>query len=935
MLELKNVKRIYQSKSGAVTALNGVSITFPQTGMVFITGKSGCGKTTLLNVIGGLDGIDDGEISLLGKPFKDFSTEEYDSYRNTFIGFVFQEYNLLNEYTVEKNIRIAMELQGQNCDENEFNELLSTVEITELKNRKPNELSGGQRQRVAIARALVKKPRIIIADEPTGALDSNTGIQVLDILKKLSKNKLIIVVSHDQEFAEKYADRIIRLVDGNITEDITFNENEIETNLKEKDDSLIIKDGATLSQTEKDIVADAIKNRKKLEIIEKLSYREKQPTGPVENFETKEPLNLKKSQMKFGSALSLGLKSLGVKPLRLIFTIFLSAIAFAVFGLFDTIANFSTANVINNQLKKSEAPTVMTSAKYVVNNALGDEYTIRLSDEKVKELEKSTGSSAKGIYHYSSNVSGSGTAQTIIEISTLFSNKGKNYYTNKIDGLIEFSKNEISSDGKISPFNYQIVEGKYPALDKHTGENPVAISTYLAESILYYLNGDTLQEQPVNNIHDLIDKEITVYNVKYKIVGLIDCGEIPEKYAPLINVTPSNSKYITLANDFSAFINSTASKCLFVPEGYREHLKSVNPDNKTVYYAGDSKWIVNNYESSLQANKYVYSVDDFSEDNILLFSGNYNSPLSLKDDEVIVHIKNFNEVFSAERKNLNGSERIILEGKLSNMQSKSTILSEKRNLLKECLSILNLEDGNGIKNIKVTKTENITDNKIVKDLKVVGVYLANDNVYSYRLMMNDNLMNDFNIYSEQGDFARLLFATSGNIFSSKKIAEYMCKTSGLSLNWYGNSVISTISQNEQTIRQSADLFLYASIVLALFSVFMFFNYVSTSVVNKRPTIGILRCLGSNGKNILTIFTIESIIMAIVNGLLATAFTAIGCIFVNMYINNVMNIGVAFAIFGIRQFIIICTVSLVTAIISSAFPIIKISKEKPVDLIRKP
>lgn len=933
MLELKNVKRVYQSKSGDVNALNGVSITFPQTGMVFITGKSGCGKTTLLNVIGGLDGIDDGEISLLGKPFKDFTAEEYDSYRNTFIGFVFQEYNLLNEYTVEKNIRIAMELQGQTCDEREFDELISTVEITELKNRKPNELSGGQRQRVAIARALVKKPRIIIADEPTGALDSNTGVQVLDILKKLSKDKLIIVVSHDQEFAEKYADRIIKLVDGNVTEDITFNENEIETNLKEKDDALIIKDGATLSQTEKDIVANAIKNRKKLEIIEKLSYREKQPTGTVENSKSNEPLSLKKSQMKFSSALSLGLKSLGVKPLRLIFTIFLSAIAFAVFGLFDTIANFSTANVINHQLKKSDAPTVMASAKYIVNDALGDAYTIRLSDEKVKDIEKETGYSIKGIYHYNSNVSGGATSQTISQISSLFSNKGKNFYTNKVDGFIEFNENEISSDGKLGNFKYKIVKGEYPKLSD--GENQVAISTYLADSILYYLNGEMLQEQEVVTTEDLIGKEITVYNVKYKIVGLIDCGNIPEKYLPLINVTPSNTKYITLANDFASFINSTASKCLFVPDGYREHIKSINTESQTVYYAGDSKWTINNYNSSLQANKYVYSVDDFSEDDILLFSGNYDTPLSLKDDEVIVHIKNFNEIFSAERKDLNNDQRRELENKLSNIQSKSTIVSEKKTLLKECFSILNLKDDGVIKNIKVTKTENITDNKIVKDLKVVGVYLANDNVYTYRLMMNDNLMNDFNIYSEQGDFARLLFSPKGNLFGSKKIAEYMCKTSGLSLNWYGNSVISTISQNEQTIRQSADLFLYASIVLALFSVFMFFNYISTSVINKRPTIGILRCLGSNGKNILTIFTIESIIMAIINGILATAFTALGCIFVNMYINNVMNIGVAFAIFGIRQFAIIFAISLVTAIISSVFPIIKISKEKPVDLIRKP
>ena len=207
MLELNNVKKIYKTKSGEVSALNGVSITFPSSGLIFISGKSGCGKTTMLNVIGGLDGIDEGEISLFGKPFSAFSQSDYDDYRNTFIGFVFQEYNLLNEFSVEKNIQLAMELQGGKLEDEELDAILKNMEIAELKDRKPSELSGGQRQRVAIARALVKQPKIIMADEPTGALDSNTGIQVLEILKKLSKDKLVIVVSHDQEFAEKYADR--------------------------------------------------------------------------------------------------------------------------------------------------------------------------------------------------------------------------------------------------------------------------------------------------------------------------------------------------------------------------------------------------------------------------------------------------------------------------------------------------------------------------------------------------------------------------------------------------------------------------------------------------------------------------------------------------------------------------------------------------------
>ncbi len=942
MLELKNVKKIYQTKSGNVTALNGVSMTFNQTGMVFITGKSGCGKTTLLNVIGGLDSFDEGEVSLFNKSFKHFNAQEYDSYRNTFIGFVFQEYNLLNEYTVEKNIAIAMELQGTVPNQSELDKLLLTVDIADLKHRKPSELSGGQRQRVAIARALVKSPKIIIADEPTGALDSNTGIQVFDILKKLSKEKLVIVVSHDTEFAEKYADRIIRLVDGNIVEDVTFSENEISENVREKEGGLIVKNGADLSEKEKGLLADAIKNKKKVEIIEKVTFREKAPTK--ENILPKptEPVNFKKSQMKLKSAFSLGLKSLGVKPLRLIFTIFLSAVAFAVFGMFDTIANFNTADVINNQLKQSNVPSIMASAKYIVNSEQGDEYTVRLSQDKIAEIEKQTGYVVKGIYYFDTNTNGSTyNEKTVQEISVMHTYRGKNYYTNKVNGMIEFTQEEISEDGRIGKFNYKIVEGKYPVMPENFNASSIynanceiAISTYLADSILYYLNGALLDEQPIEKREDLLDKSITVNSMPFKIVGLIDCGSIPEKYAPLMDSASNSSSYQTLSSDFNAYINSGAQKCLFMPQGYREWYKAKGNVLKTVFYSGDSSWSVKSGKNVSQASDYVYSINQCNYNNVISFIGDYDKDSSLKDDEVLIHPNNLTEVFYDECLE---SDRAAVKIHINQIIN-STDVAERKDNLNKVFELLGLSPNERVKTVTVTKRENNTDNIITKQLKVVGVYCGIESstyVQNYNLMMNDNLMSEFNIFSGQGDFARLMFSPSGSFFGTKRIAEYMCSTSGLALNWYSNTVINTISHNEKTIRQSADLFLYASIVLAVFSVFMFFNYISTSVVNKRSAIGILRCLGANGKNILSIFTIESIVMALVNAILATVITMVGCVLVNMYIMNVMYISVAFAIFGTRQVLLIFGVSLLTAVISSVFPIMKISKEKPVELIRKP
>ena len=226
MLEIKNLTKTYKPKKGVpVKALDGVSLKFPDKGMVFLLGKSGSGKSTLLNLLGGLDTYDGGEIIIKGVSSKTFKQKHFDSYRNTYIGFIFQEYNVLEEFSVGANIALSIELQGRKATDEEINSILRDVDLDGYGKRQPNELSGGQKQRVAIARALVKNPKIIMADEPTGALDSATGRQILDTLKKLSADKLVIIVSHDRDFAEKYADRIIELSDGRVINDITYTEN--------------------------------------------------------------------------------------------------------------------------------------------------------------------------------------------------------------------------------------------------------------------------------------------------------------------------------------------------------------------------------------------------------------------------------------------------------------------------------------------------------------------------------------------------------------------------------------------------------------------------------------------------------------------------------------------------------------------------------------
>lgn len=221
MLKLKNITKVYNSGNEKLKALDNVGITFRKSEFVSILGPSGCGKTTLLNIIGGLDRYTSGDLIINGKSTKYFKDRDWDSYRNYSVGFVFQNYNLIGHQTVLSNVELALTISGVSKKERKKRAIkaLEEVGLKRQINKKPNQLSGGQMQRVAIARALVNNPDIILADEPTGALDTKTSIQVMEILKNISKDKLVIMVTHNPDLAQKYSSRIIKILDGKIIDD--------------------------------------------------------------------------------------------------------------------------------------------------------------------------------------------------------------------------------------------------------------------------------------------------------------------------------------------------------------------------------------------------------------------------------------------------------------------------------------------------------------------------------------------------------------------------------------------------------------------------------------------------------------------------------------------------------------------------------------------
>ena len=232
MLKLKQIKKNYLSGENTVNALKDINVQFRENEFVSILGPSGCGKTTLLNIIGGLDRYTSGDLIINGKTTKEFKDSDWDTYRNHSIGFVFQSYNLIPHQTVLSNVELALTLSGVSKKERRKRaiQMLEKVGLGDQINKKPNQMSGGQMQRVAIARALINNPDILLADEPTGALDSTTSVQIMELLKEIAKDKLVIMVTHNPELAEKYSSRIIKLLDGEIIEDTNPYEGKQEEN---------------------------------------------------------------------------------------------------------------------------------------------------------------------------------------------------------------------------------------------------------------------------------------------------------------------------------------------------------------------------------------------------------------------------------------------------------------------------------------------------------------------------------------------------------------------------------------------------------------------------------------------------------------------------------------------------------------------------------
>ena len=388
MLELKNIVKKYNTGGSEVEVLKSVNIHFRENEFVSILGASGSGKTTLLNIIGGLDKYTSGDMALMGRSTKEFKDRDWDSYRNGTIGFVFQSYNLISHLSVIENVKLALSISGHSNSENheKAKKVLEDVGLAEHLYKKPNQLSGGQMQRVAIARALVTDPKIILADEPTGALDSKTSVQIMELIKEISKTKLVIMVTHNPEIAKKYSDRIVRVKDGEIQED-----------------------------TNPYITEESVDNG----------------------------FALKKTAMAFGSAIKSSFKNLLTKKFRTFMTVAASSIGIISIGLVLSISSGMDKYIQTMQNENLSSMPIMISANQV-NFGLSVDDDNSEKDSNASELVPK---SRRDVHRNLYSVDSLGNGETFI---SYIQNNAKDYYSTidfaegyKLQALTKNAKGDV------------------------------------------------------------------------------------------------------------------------------------------------------------------------------------------------------------------------------------------------------------------------------------------------------------------------------------------------------------------------------------------------------------------------------------------------------------------------------------------------------------
>lgn len=997
MLELKNIKKDYLSGENTVNALKGISLKFRRSEFVSILGPSGCGKTTMLNIIGGLDHYSEGDLIINGRSTKDYKDRDWDTYRNHSIGFVFQSYNLIPHQSVLQNVELALTLSGVSKSERRqrAKQALEEVGLGSQFHKKPSEMSGGQMQRVAIARALVNNPDIILADEPTGALDTETSVQVMEILKKIANDRLIIMVTHNPNLAERYSTRIIRMLDGELLED-------------------------SRPLTQEECRAEEDNDKKELEKANKA----------------------KRPSMSFRTAFTLSLKNLFTKKGRTILTSFAGSIGIIGISLVLAISQGLTGyidqvqeealssyplmiekqntdltslmeafmNVDSGESDHKKDAVYQKSAMYDIINALSNvevnendlkSFKAYIEEEKNKE-DGRLKDALKGVQYsydldmqiYTKNIDGN-----IIKSDTraLMQELVSDYMGMDISAMSSTMENSASGSmmgmgnmsvklwqellpGKNGEMindllknQYDVITGEWPSsydeivlvVDKNNELDDVTLYALGLESkeqmdaiMKASMDGTSLEADLAKWSYE------DICGMEFKTILNSDCYSYDEKSGLYFDMRETEAglqllydKGLTLkvsgiirpkedasATMLSGSVGYTRDLTKYVIEqaGKSEIIQkqkdNPNKDIITGLPFEDEKGVVSNEDKQAALLKHIDSLDEAGKAVM------YTSIKSVIGED---------ELAAMVQQNMQGMTRADMQGAISQALVQQMGMSEGdvteyittmgdeelteifSTILSEQMKMQYAEQVQGqLSSMSVAQLAGALDAEIAA-YSAEQCALYYDNVMEFSESTYEDNLKDMGSIDMDDPYTINLYASS---FENKEVIEDVIADYNKEVEDYSKiqytDYVGIMMSSVSTIINAITYILIAFVAISLIVSSIMIGVITLiSVQERTKEIGILRAIGASKKNVSSMFNAETIIIGFTSGLLGVLVTYLLCIPINAVIHALTDINNLNAFLPITAAIILILISMFLTLISGIIPSKSAAKKDPVVALR--
>jgi len=893
MLEILDIKKDYKLKDQTVNALKGVSICFRKSEFVSILGPSGCGKTTLLNIIGGLDRYTDGDLIIDGVSTKQFKDKDWDNYRNHRVGFVFQSYNLIPHQTVLQNVEIALTLSGVSRKERRRRaiEVLERVGLGDKLKTKPNQLSGGQMQRVAIARALVNDPEIILADEPTGALDSKTSVQVMDILKQVSKNRLVIMVTHNPELAEEYSSRIIKLKDGELLEDSK---------------------PYTTAQAKRDTA-----RRKEREILKKIAGKEPDKKGK------------KKTSMSFFTALALSFKNLLTKKARTL----LVALAGSI-GIIGIALVLALSSGFSGYINKVQEDTLSTYP--ITIEAKSVDFTTVIMEMFLG------GSNSNGGAH------GKDAVYPKDSISNVLDSVGNSLQSNdltKFKAYLETNYSALDNDVSAVQYTYNLnlefnTVATGTTLPVNVQPNSNAVTNMICKySVFFFEHKTNIRATELNNGSYLLEKQP---NTDYSFINeypdlefVRTALENPEGDGTMV----INAQQVYMLTFTLLGMNGGGSSGAAAMMGGFGNMNIFNEMlNNSTMIKSQYTLVGENSRFAENANEAMLVLDKNQElDEYILYAlglldnNDINAILKakVKGDTYNVKIE-YDEIINREYSVIDEADYFV------DIDNSGT-LTDIRTLSKQDQAL---------------HYASILQNASNK-FKIVGIVRLNDNTNSgglkagiaYTSQLTEQMVGYHNAHAAvaAGKLDPLSLDTPASIniyvnsFESKEVVQKFIETynaqagEGEEIKYTDmvGIIMSTVSIIINSITYVLIAFVSVSLVVSSIMIGII-TYIS--VIERTKEIGVLRSVGASKRDIKRVFTAESFIIGLTSGVSGILITLLAILPLNIIIKHLTGIA-GLAVMPWLGSGVLIIISVVLTLIAGLFPARVASKKDPVIALR--